>query len=148
MMEINKLTRTYNVSTDSFPAAVPKKEFRLQIDNQIKIVNSDKYTVDKHFALPGILKHVSSFPRPVTVEDSPPIPIAERGYMKNFTHNRRGDVIPIRGSPWFVDQWFAIKAKGAIERLAASKLKRKQAEMDRRRQELPMESIQGAEERE
>lgn len=85
------------------------------------------------FCLIGILKKESSFPRETTVEDSPPVPIANRGHLKNFTYNRHGDMIPIRGSPWFVDQWFRIKAEGAMERYAASRDKKRAEQCARRR---------------
>jgi hypothetical protein len=112
-----------------------KKVFKIDVDS-VKIGVDMLIYVSKDPVSPvSILKRFSSFPRPHSVEDSPPTPIANRGHLKHFTYNRHGDVIPIRGSPWFVDQWFQIKASGAIERLAASKERRRQDMFERRRLE-------------
>lgn len=136
------LKRTFNIGVKSSIPAVStpisgKKVFKIKISTDDE-VNFDRnmicYPLKDIVSPVSILKLVSSFPRSPSVEDSPPTPIANHGHKKHFTYNRHGDIIPIRGSPWFVDQWFEIKAKGAIERLAASKERKRNEQFEMRRE--------------
>lgn len=121
----------YNTGSDDY---ADKVGFVLYTD-KVDIISTNNH---EKYPIRSILKKESCYPKDKTVEDSYPIPIAEKGHLKHFTYNRHGNVIPIRGSPWFHDQWFLVKAEGAVARhLKNRELKRSQ-QVEARRQKLDM----------
>jgi hypothetical protein len=68
--------------------------------------------------LKGILKNRSSFPKPLSTDDAPPIRMSETGLLKNFTEDKHGNIIPFQHCFFFANQTYEENAnKAVIERL-------------------------------
>ncbi len=68
--------------------------------------------------LQGIIKPESSFPKPPSSDDIPPVRLSEKGLLKHYTKDKHGKIVPYNHSFYFANQTYEKNATSAVsERL-------------------------------
>jgi hypothetical protein len=102
------------------PACIASLSVSLEVDKVSEVescTNSEKANCcGRKRELQGILKHESSYPRPQSVDDTPPIRLAETGVLQNYTRNKEGRVIALENSLFFANKTYELNAKLAVEK--------------------------------
>lgn len=62
----------------------------------------------------GIIKHRSVYPKPTSIDDMPPVRLAETGKWRNFTKDKYGKIVLYSQSFWFVNQRYEERARRAM----------------------------------
>jgi hypothetical protein len=72
------------------------------------------HQVPKNLVIKSILKRQSGYPKTLSVDDWPPVRIAEKGKMRHFTKDKYGRTIPYLLSFWFMEERYKEKARRAL----------------------------------
>jgi hypothetical protein len=105
-----------NIATLSISSSQINNENDILLQNTSPSLSTDlSQNSSNQRVVKSILKKHSDYPKAKTIDDWPPVRIAEKGRMKHFTKDKYGKTIPYLFSFWFMEERYKQKARKALE---------------------------------